>query len=65
MKKGLFENQKTHRAVHINEMTVHDDLSIPHGGVKHSGFGRFNASAGIEEFLHLKTITWADGVTDG
>lgn len=42
-------------------MTVHDDLSIPHGGVKNSGFGRFNASAGIEEFLHLKTITWADG----
>ncbi|MCJ1427414.1 hypothetical protein MMC29_005317 [Sticta canariensis] len=52
-------------AVHINKMTVHDDLSIPHGGVKNSGFGRFNASAGIEEFLHLKTITWADGVTDG
>lgn len=41
-------------------MTVHDDLGIPHGGVKQSGFGRFNASAGIEEFLYLKTITWAD-----
>lgn len=46
-------------------MTVHDDLNIPHGGVKNSGFGRFNASAGIEEFLHLKTITWADGVAEG
>lgn len=46
-------------------MTVHDDLSIPHGGVKHSGFGRFNASAGIEEFLRLKAITWADGFADG
>lgn len=51
-------------AVHINGMTIQDDLNIPHGGVKSSGFGRFNASAGIEEFLHLKTITWADGVAD-
>lgn len=48
------------RAVHINLMTVHDDFNLPHGGVKRSGFGRFNASFGVEEFLRPKTITWAD-----
>lgn len=41
-------------------MTVHDDFSLPHGGVKRSGFGRFNANFGVEEFLRPKTITWAD-----
>ena len=41
-------------------MTVHDEASLPHGGIKNSGWGRFNASAGIEEFLKLKTVTWQD-----
>ena len=39
-------------------MTVHDEPALPHGGVKKSGFGRFNADAGIEEFLKTKTVTW-------
>lgn len=47
-------------AVHINNMTVHDEAGLPHGGVKKSGFGRFNGSVGIEEFLRTKTVTWAD-----
>ena len=47
-------------AVHINNMSVHDEPALPHGGTKKSGFGRFNASAGIEEFLRLKTVTWVD-----
>ena len=47
-------------AVHINNMTVHDEPSLPHGGAKKSGWGRFNASAGIEEFLRVKVVTWAD-----
>ena len=46
------------RAVHINGATVHDDSSIPHGGVKSSGFGRFNGTWGIEEFTTVKTITF-------
>lgn len=46
-------------------MTVHADFSIPYGGVKDSGYGRFYASVGIEEFLRLKAITWADAVSDG
>ena len=47
-------------AVHINGMTVHDEPVLPHGGVKKSGFGRFNGTAGIEEFLKTKTVTWVD-----
>jgi acyl-CoA reductase-like NAD-dependent aldehyde dehydrogenase len=47
-------------AVHINSMTVHDEASLPHGGMKKSGFGRFNASQGLDEFLRTKVITWED-----
>lgn len=41
-------------------MTVHDEANLPHGGAKRSGYGRFNGNAGLEEFLRLKSITWAD-----
>lgn len=44
-------------AVHINSPTVHDEADIPHGGVKESGFGRFNSKWGISEFSYVKTIT--------
>ena len=47
-------------AVHINAMTIHDEPNLPHGGVKKSGFGRFNAGAGLEEFVRSKTVTWQD-----
>ena len=47
-------------AVHINNMSVHDEPTLPHGGAKQSGFGRFNGSAGIEEFQRTKTVTWWD-----
>ena len=47
-------------AVHINRMTVHDEAGLPHGGVGRSGWGRFNATVGIEEFLKSKSITWMD-----
>ncbi|KAJ7101396.1 salicylaldehyde dehydrogenase [Mycena belliarum] len=46
--------------VHINSMTVHDEPMLPHGGVKNSGWGRFNGQWGIEEFLRLKTITFKE-----
>jgi acyl-CoA reductase-like NAD-dependent aldehyde dehydrogenase len=46
-------------AVHINSMTVHDEAALPHGGVKRSGFGRFNGTWGFDEFLQLKTVTFA------
>ncbi|RMD42352.1 hypothetical protein DV735_g2807, partial [Chaetothyriales sp. CBS 134920] len=47
-------------AVHINSMTVHDEFGLPHGGVKSSGYGRFNGTEGIEEFLYSKTVTWLE-----
>jgi acyl-CoA reductase-like NAD-dependent aldehyde dehydrogenase len=45
-------------AVHINSMSVHDEAGLPHGGVKSSGWGRFNGQWGLEEFLRTKTITY-------
>ena len=47
-------------AVHINNMTVHDEPNLPHGGAKKSGWGRFNGTAGMEEFLRVKCVTWWD-----
>lgn len=46
-------------AVHINQMSVHDEAGLPHGGVKKSGWGRFNCENGLNEFLKLKTVTFA------
>ncbi|EEH34723.2 succinate-semialdehyde dehydrogenase [Paracoccidioides lutzii Pb01] len=46
--------------VHINSMTIHDEPSLPHGGVKSSGFGRFGGAIGFDEFLTTKSVTWVD-----
>ncbi|ETS72954.1 hypothetical protein PFICI_15346 [Pestalotiopsis fici W106-1] len=43
-------------AVHINAMTVHDEPTLPHGGYKASGYGRFGGVWAFEEFLQTKTI---------
>lgn len=45
-------------AVHINNMSIHDESALPHGGCKASGFGRFNTQYGLSEWLRTKTITW-------
>lgn len=45
-------------AVHINSMSVHDEPSLPHGGAKASGFGRFNAEDGLSEWVRTKNITY-------
>ncbi|KAF2724596.1 salicylaldehyde/vanillin dehydrogenase-like protein [Polychaeton citri CBS 116435] len=47
-------------AVHINQMSVHDEPYLPHGGAKKSGFGRFNGAEGLREWVRLKNITWND-----
>ncbi|KAI9698254.1 MAG: hypothetical protein M1820_007524 [Bogoriella megaspora] len=49
-------------AVHVNGMSVHDEPGLPHGGVKESGWGRFNGNWGLEEFVRLKTVTYREGV---
>ncbi|EED16370.1 aldehyde dehydrogenase family protein [Talaromyces stipitatus ATCC 10500] len=61
LRKGLAMAKKIQSgAVHINSMTVQDEAALPHGGVKDSGWGRFNSDEGLKEFLVTKTITWMD-----
>lgn len=43
--------------VHINSSTIHDEATLPHGGVGQSGSGRFNAKWGVENFSFDKVIT--------
>ncbi|PWY95995.1 aldehyde dehydrogenase [Aspergillus sclerotioniger CBS 115572] len=43
-------------AVHVNSMTVHDEVTLPHGGHGDSGWGRFGAKWGVEEFLQTRTV---------
>ncbi|KQB95103.1 salicylaldehyde dehydrogenase [Loktanella sp. 1ANDIMAR09] len=42
--------------VQINGPTVHDDPSMPFGGMKQSGFGRFGGAQSIHEFTELRWI---------
>ncbi|CAD6447187.1 c46a2498-fa24-483f-9cf8-2784898a2507 [Sclerotinia trifoliorum] len=44
-------------AVHINSMSVRGEPALPMGGVKKSGWGRFNTVLGMEEFLITKSVT--------
>ncbi|CAG8982020.1 hypothetical protein HYALB_00004889 [Hymenoscyphus albidus] len=61
LRRGLAVAKKIQSgAVHINNMTIHDEPTLPFGGVKNSGWGRFNAQSGMEEFLVTKTVTWDD-----
>lgn len=39
------------------------DASSPFGGIKHSGFGREGSKYGIEEYLHIKAVTYG-GMAD-
>jgi acyl-CoA reductase-like NAD-dependent aldehyde dehydrogenase len=41
----------------INGPTVQDEAQTPFGGMKASGYGRFNALAAINEFTELRWIT--------
>ncbi|KAK4217038.1 salicylaldehyde dehydrogenase [Rhypophila decipiens] len=59
LRRGLrFANEIETGAVHINSMTVHDESMLPHGGAKASGYGRFNASTGLSEWVRTKTVTF-------
>lgn len=44
--------------IHINGSTVQDECTIPHGGMKLSGWGRFNSMWGYDEFTYAKAITF-------
>lgn len=43
-------------AVHINGATAHDESTLPHGGMKHSGWGRFGSHWGFDQFLQTQTV---------
>jgi acyl-CoA reductase-like NAD-dependent aldehyde dehydrogenase len=43
--------------IHVNNMTVHDEPTLPLGGSKNSGWGRTNAMWGLGEFLMTRLIT--------
>lgn len=43
--------------IHINGNSVFDHGTIPHGGVKGSGYGRFGGHWGLDEFSFVKCIT--------
>src|SRR6204780_1091137 len=42
---------------HVNGPTVHDEVQMPFGGVKASGYGRFGGQAAVNEFTELRWIT--------
>ncbi|ESZ93633.1 hypothetical protein SBOR_5982 [Sclerotinia borealis F-4128] len=61
LRKGFaIAKQLESGAVHINSMSVRDEPALPMGGVKKSGWGRFNTVLGMEEFLVAKSVTWDD-----
>ncbi|MYM54949.1 aldehyde dehydrogenase family protein [Thalassovita mangrovi] len=41
----------------INGPTIHDDPSMPFGGVKSSGYGRFGGLTALDEFTDLRWIS--------
>ncbi|MFC3608885.1 aldehyde dehydrogenase [Stutzerimonas tarimensis] len=43
--------------VHINGATVQNEPQAPYGGMKKSGYGRFDGSAVIDEFTEVKWVT--------
>jgi acyl-CoA reductase-like NAD-dependent aldehyde dehydrogenase len=43
--------------VHINDQSIYDEVHVPFGGMKDSGWGRFGGKAALEEFTELRTIT--------
>ena len=51
-------------SVHVNGSTVQNEAQAPYGGVKDSGYGRFDGRAVIDEFTELKWITLEPGVQE-
>jgi acyl-CoA reductase-like NAD-dependent aldehyde dehydrogenase len=43
--------------VHVNGATVQNEAQAPYGGMKNSGYGRFDGRAVINEFTDLRWIT--------
>jgi acyl-CoA reductase-like NAD-dependent aldehyde dehydrogenase len=43
--------------VHVNGATVQNEAQAPYGGMKNSGYGRFDGRAVLDEFTEIKWIT--------
>jgi acyl-CoA reductase-like NAD-dependent aldehyde dehydrogenase len=43
--------------IHINDQGIADEPMAPFGGVKHSGYGKFGGTAGIESFTEQRWVT--------
>jgi len=43
--------------VHVNGATVQNEPQAPYGGMKNSGYGRFDGRAVIDEFTEVKWVT--------
>ncbi|WP_261801605.1 aldehyde dehydrogenase family protein [Streptomyces sp. ISID311] len=43
--------------VHVNDQPINDEPSMPFGGTKESGWGRFGTGFAVEEFTDLRWIT--------
>lgn len=41
-------------------MTIRDEPGLAFGGIKNSGWGRFNVEQGMEQFFTTKVVTWDD-----
>jgi acyl-CoA reductase-like NAD-dependent aldehyde dehydrogenase len=46
--------------VHVNGATVQNESQAPYGGMKNSGYGRFDGRAVIDEFTEVKWVTLED-----
>ena len=46
--------------VHVNGATVQNEPQAPYGGMKNSGYGRFDGRAVIDEFTEIKWVTLED-----
>lgn len=49
---------------HINGATIQDDPTMPFGGMKASGYGRFGGDAGVHEFTELRWLSVQNGSRD-
>ncbi|MGH7667140.1 MAG: aldehyde dehydrogenase family protein [Candidatus Dormibacteria bacterium] len=47
--------------VHINDQPAHDEPQMPFGGVKDSGWGRFEKTLALDEFSELRWGTVQSG----
>jgi aldehyde dehydrogenase (NAD+) len=58
LEKGIeWAKQIESGMTHINDQTVNDEPTVPFGGEKCSGIGRFNGTWALEEFTTMKWIS--------